>query len=115
MDIKWKLIYEGNANSYVVENLIPQHVVETEPGVTTRVQFCLRTVGADFPLESYSLQSEITEFSTSSRNSDSSLPKNKFGKAKKEFVTTTIEGYGEVQMERWRGNMYSEGISDAYV
>ena len=115
MDTKWKLIYEGNEISYIVENLIPQNIIENEPGVTCTVQFCLRTVGADFPLESYSLQSAISEFSTRWNNLDLTVPKGGFNRAKKEFISTNIKGHGEIQMERWNGNLYSEGISDHYV
>ena len=115
MDLKWRLIYEGNATEYTVQNLVPQHVVDTEPSAAARVQFCLRTVGADFPLESYSLQSQVSEFSTARTNQGLRAAQQPLNRSRKEVICTSLEGYGDIKMERWNGNVYSEGVCDAYV
>lgn len=115
MDLKWKLIYEGNDTEYIVENIVPQHIIETEKGTTCKVQFCLRTVGADFPLESYSLMSPVTEFSTKWNNASLSGERTRISRAKKEIIATSLPGHGEIQMQKWNGIVYSEGIADAYV
>lgn len=115
MDAKWKLIYEGNDIEYVVENIVPHHIIDTEKGATCKVQFCLRTVGADFPLESYSLMSAVTEHSTVWNNTALSGERERLSRAKKEIITTSIPDYGEIQMHRWNGCVYGEGVADAYV
>lgn len=112
-----------------MQGLVPQHILDTEPGAVSKVQFCLRTVGADFPLESYSLQSAVREYSTTWVNSppgmgdDSKLTKQQKmqmqqkeqSRARKVTIHTTLPGYGEITMERWNGAVYSEGVCDAYV
>jgi hypothetical protein len=115
MDLKWKLIYEGNDTEYVVQNLVPQHIVDTEKGACCRVQFCLRTVGADFPLESFSLMSAVSELSTRWNNTALQEGPSRVSRAKKEIIAAQVAGHGEVLMERWNGNVYSEGVADAYV
>ena len=119
MDPKWKLLYEGNATEYCVQNLVPQYVIDTEPGATASVQFCLRTVGADFPLESYSLMSDVSTLSTCWNNKDLSLQRrqHQLNRAKKEVIRTRLAAHPEgfITMERWNGNVYSEGLADAYV
>lgn len=119
MDLKWKLIYEGGDTEYCVQNLVPQHVIDIEPDAFASVQFCLRTVGADFPLESFSLQSDVSTLSTCWHNKELTLLRrqHQLNRAKKEVIRTPLAAHpdGVISMERWNGIVYSEGVADAYV
>lgn len=119
MDLKWKLIYEGKDPTYVVQNLVPQYVIDSERGATCSLEFCLRTVGADFPPESFSLMGPVSEFSTCWQNEAIHEERERMhtNKARKDVISVTLKDQHQttVQIERWNCNVYGEGISDAYV
>ena len=60
----WELVYEGEDLTYAVEASVPDVILEREEGVVVEMQFCMQTLGTEYPIEEPSLHSLQVSFST---------------------------------------------------
>ena len=60
----WELVYEGKELAYAVEASVPDVILEREEGVMVEMQFCMQTLGTEYPIEEPSLHSLQVTFST---------------------------------------------------
>ena len=126
---EWKLIYRGDQTEYAVEGLIPWDTLQSEPGVTVKVKFCIRTVGVDYPESEYSDKSDPVEFSTTWANLEEkdcvddesatvsvmASASSKMSRAKKEIFTAVLKDHKAIQLEKWHDFVSSEGVFDSFV
>lgn len=128
---EWKLIYSGDKLDYAVQGLIPWDILQSEPGVTVDVNFCLRTTGVDFPENEFSDISDPVTFSTTwsnldrdgSSNDDMSLSSHdtfrekemKISKTKKEVIKAVLNGQKTIELERRNDVICSEGIFETFL
>lgn len=129
MGKEWKLVYSGENNEYAVERLIPTDALLTEPGITVKVKFCLRTVGVDYPETEYSDKSDAVEFSTVWANIDPesldsldsgpvsvmASASSSMSRAKKEIIKVVLQDLKTIELEKWHDFVSGEGVFDSFV
>ena len=108
---------------------MPWDSLQTEPGITVKVKFCIRTVGVDFPETEYSDKSDAVEFSTAWPNLEEeedaeandapvsvmASTSSKMSRAKKEIVCAVLKDHQSIQMEKCHDFVSGEGVFDTFV
>ena len=61
---EWRQVYSGLDLDYACEANVPDVVLERERGVQIDLEFCLQTLGTEYPIEEGSIFSEVGEYST---------------------------------------------------
>jgi hypothetical protein len=134
IDRGWSLIYVGNNVSYACSHLIPQEILEDEPGIQAAVMFSLQIQGLDFPRYERSRLSKPmifytvnNIFSSATSPSEVQIVKNvdakatdeiggqiSISKTKKEIITAVVNGQQIIQIEKRGYYTYGEGIGNNY-
>jgi hypothetical protein len=113
---------------YAAQGLVPWDILQSEPGITVAVNFCLRTTGVDYPEDEYSDASDPMAYSTTWSNLDRDEPSDPYGssttaldsyremsKTKKEVIKAVIKGHQAIELERRNDVVCSEGVFDSFL
>lgn len=130
----------GDRLEYAVEGLVPWDVLQSEPGVTFAINFCLRTTGVDFPEGEFSDVSDTVTYSTTWANMEgkhdqttgiegdpsnysselSSQEKftrqeNKISRTRKEVIKAVLNGHKVIELERRNEVIAGEGVFESFL
>jgi hypothetical protein len=135
IDADWNLVYVGNSVSYACSHLIPQEILEDEPGIQAAVMFSVQIQGLDFPRYERSRLSKPMIFYTVNNISSLTMSPSKgqvvknvetskgadevggqlgISKTKKEIITAVVNAQQIIQIEKRGYYTYGEGIGDHY-
>jgi hypothetical protein len=111
---------------YAAQGLVPWDVLQSEPGITVEVNFCLRTTGVDYPEDEYSDASDPMTYSTTWSNLDREEPIDPYSsialdsyremsKTKKEVIKAVLKGHQAIELERRNDVVCGEGVFDSFL
>jgi hypothetical protein len=102
----WQVVYRGKETSFGLVNLVPDYVIEREPGYQVVIAFALRTLGVDYPKGEVSLLGDIAVCSTRNPHPPPA-PRNPPGRRVMEI--------GELILYAWDGKYWGDGVGNHYT